>query len=84
MSPRQIRARLALIDVVMLAGIAGGGLWLVLTHFTAIAPAAALLLAVIAAVVTFGGVPTGPAAPTEPAEAAEDASGDPADTIPDD
>ncbi|WP_433467041.1 hypothetical protein [Spirillospora sp. CA-128828] len=53
MSWRQILARLGLIDVAMLAGIAAGAVWLVLTHFTAIEPTAALMLAGLAAVAAF-------------------------------
>ena len=53
MSPREILARLGLIDVVMLAGIAAGAVWLVLSHFTAIDPAAAVMLAGLAALAAF-------------------------------
>lgn len=53
MSPRQVLARLGLIDVVMLAGIAAGAVWLVLTHFTAIDRAAAVMLAGLAALAAF-------------------------------
>ncbi|WP_301175407.1 hypothetical protein [Actinomadura geliboluensis] len=59
MSARKLRARLGLVDVVMLAGIAAGSVWLVLTNFTAIRPAAALMLAALAAVATFGGMSSG-------------------------
>jgi hypothetical protein len=48
MSARPIWARLGLIDVVMLAGNAAGAVWLVLTNFTAIEPAAAVMLARLA------------------------------------
>lgn len=53
MSPRQVLARLGLIDVAMLAGIAAGAVWLVLTHFTAIDRAAAVMLAGLAALAAF-------------------------------
>ncbi|KAB2347249.1 hypothetical protein [Actinomadura rudentiformis] len=46
-------AHLALIDVLILTGIAAGAVWLACTHLTAMHPPAVLLLAVLAAVATF-------------------------------
>ncbi|WP_021592044.1 hypothetical protein [Actinomadura welshii] len=82
MSARNIRARLGLIDVVMLGGIAAGAVWLVLTHFTAIQPAAALLLAALAAAATFGAMSTGPATTAENPIAPDAPDEHPADAPP--
>ncbi|MFI0451202.1 hypothetical protein [Actinomadura sp. 6N118] len=45
-------AHLALIDVLMLTGIAAGAVWLACTHLTAMHPPAALLVSALAAVAT--------------------------------
>ncbi|WP_026400697.1 hypothetical protein [Actinomadura rifamycini] len=45
--------RLALIDVLLLAGIAAAAVWLGCRHLTAMRPAAAVLLSVLAAVAAF-------------------------------
>ena len=73
MRSRQFRARLGLIDVVMLAGIAAMAVLLVLKHFTAVDPAAALALAGLAAVVTFHTMSATPATGESEAEPDRDA-----------
>lgn len=50
---RRFVASLALVDVVMVAGIAGGGVWLAAVHLVGMRHDAAFLLSVLAAVAAF-------------------------------